>query len=463
MEYPPLVAGQTGRFAVHLTDLKAFKPLLEGKVTVRLEQAGASPQEFSAAAPSRPGIFGIEVAPAKAGRFSMTVLLESAKLRDTHALGAVTVYGRAQEVEAPAGEEGAAIPYLKEQQWTLDFATEVVAQRPLRAAIRVPAEVRPRTGGEAQISAPLAGQVSSRSPIPAIGAAVARDQTLALLIPATPNPADRPSLESAHAEAQAAWNLARNDRERAERLLAAGAVPAKRLDEAKAAETSAQARLASAEARITQHEASRSSQAGGSDSSAFVLRSPINGVLAEVSAVAGSRVESGQALFRVVATDTVFVVGNVPESEASRLRQLAGAELEIPGSDQPVRAGRMVSVVGVVDPASRTLPVVYEVPNGKRQVAVGQAVFLRLFTGARETAPAVPESAIVDDAGRPVIFVQSAGESFERRPVRIGNRENGYAHILEGVKAGERVVTRGAYQIRLAALSPQIPAHGHVH
>jgi multidrug efflux pump subunit AcrA (membrane-fusion protein) len=76
---------------------------------------------------------------------------------------------------------------------------------------------------------------------------------------------------------------------------------------------------------------------------------------------------------------------------------------------------------------------------------------------------AVPESAIVDDAGRPVVFVQTAGESFLRRPVRIGIRDSGYVGILEGVIRGERVVTAGAYQIRLAALSPQVPAHGHVH
>ena len=78
-------------------------------------------------------------------------------------------------------------------------------------------------------------------------------------------------------------------------------------------------------------------------------------------------------------------------------------------------------------------------------------------------APAVPESAIVDDGGRPVVFVQLEGEKFARRPVTLGNRESGYVQVLEGVRPGERVVTRGAYLIRLAAMSNQIPAHGHVH
>ena len=52
---------------------------------------------------------------------------------------------------------------------------------------------------------------------------------------------------------------------------------------------------------------------------------------------------------------------------------------------------------------------------------------------------------------------------FERRPVRLGARADGYVHVFEGVEPGERVVHRGAYLIRLAAMSTQIPVHGHVH
>jgi multidrug efflux pump subunit AcrA (membrane-fusion protein) len=101
--------------------------------------------------------------------------------------------------------------------------------------------------------------------------------------------------------------------------------------------------------------------------------------------------------------------------------------------------------------------------NRPPRLQIGQSVGLRLFVGEEEARVAIPESAVVDDGGRPVIFVQSSGESFERRPVRLGSREEGYVHVLEGVEPGERVVHRGAYLVRLAAMSTQIPAHGHVH
>jgi membrane fusion protein, heavy metal efflux system len=94
---------------------------------------------------------------------------------------------------------------------------------------------------------------------------------------------------------------------------------------------------------------------------------------------------------------------------------------------------------------------------------VNQAVHVRLLTTTTAAAPAVPQSAIVDDAGRPVVFIQASGEAFLRRPVQLGVREGGYVQVLEGVFPGERVVSRGAHLIRLAAMSSQVPAHGHVH
>jgi multidrug efflux pump subunit AcrA (membrane-fusion protein) len=107
--------------------------------------------------------------------------------------------------------------------------------------------------------------------------------------------------------------------------------------------------------------------------------------------------------------------------------------------------------------------VVYQLDNRDRKVAIHQALSVRLLTKASNVAPAVPESALVDDAGRPIVFVQASGEGFIRRPVKVGIREGGYVEVTEGVFPGERVVVRGAHLVRLATMSSQVPAHGHVH
>ncbi len=90
-------------------------------------------------------------------------------------------------------------------------------------------------------------------------------------------------------------------------------------------------------------------------------------------------------------------------------------------------------------------------------------MFLRLLLTAATRTAVVPEAAVIDDAGRPVVFVQKGGETFVRRPVKLGVRNSGMAQVLEGVSPGDRVVTKGAYLIRLSTMSSAVPAHGHVH
>jgi RND family efflux transporter MFP subunit len=463
IEYPPLIAGQPGRFAVHLTDLQNFRPLTAGRVTVELRPAGGSPETFEVTGPSRPGIFGVDVTPGAAGTFDMTVRLASPAVTDAHELGPVRVHAdAASAAEIAAPPEIESISFLKEQQWALDFATQLAASRQLRSSLRVPAEVIPRSGGQAEVSVPFDGRLVVSNP-PVIGRRVTQGEVLSELLPPTSTPSDLASLELAGEEARAALQFAQRDRERAERLVAAGAAPARRLDDARTAEVTAEARVRAAETRMAQYDTSSAAAPDARGVKLFALRAPISGVIQEAHAAPGANVKSGETLFRIVELDTVYVSAIVPESELPRMAGLSGAELEVPGTDQPLRLQRLISIGRVVDPASRTFPVIYEVDNRNRLVAINQAVYVRLLTAAADAAAVVPESAIVDDGGRPIVFVQVGGESFVRKPVRLGIREGGSVQVLEGLSAGERVVTRGAHLIRLASMSSQVPAHGHVH
>jgi hypothetical protein len=76
---------------------------------------------------------------------------------------------------------------------------------------------------------------------------------------------------------------------------------------------------------------------------------------------------------------------------------------------------------------------------------------------------AVPSEAVLMEAGRPYLFVQSGGERFARRFVDIAVRDGGLVGLRSGVKAGERVVTRGSYDVQLASAAKGLPAEGHVH
>ncbi len=462
-EYPPLVVGRISRFAVHFTRLDTFKPVARGKVEIRLASADGKVESFSTDGPSRPGIFGVDVKPAAAGQFRLSVHLTSDGLSDVHEFGEIESSATtAAAVHEHGAETEEKIAFLKEQQWTLDFGTAIIEDRQLRSSIRVPAEVLTRSGGEAEVTVPFDSRLVAEN-LPVIGARVSQGQVLASLLPPTSAPSDLSSLELAKNEASLALQLARRDRERAERLVQSGAAPAKRLDEARTVEATVEARLKAAETRIAQYEASSTAEANPKGARLFALRAPISGIVLETKAAPSANVKAGETIFKIVDADSVYVSAIVPEAELPQMRNLSGAELEVPGSAQPRPLSRLVSVGRVVDPQSRTFPVIYQVDNRDRSIAIHQALHVRLLTKASGVAPAVPESALVDDGGRPVIFIQESGEAFLRRPVKLGIREGGYVQVLEGVFPGERVVTRGAHLIRLAAMSNQVPAHGHVH
>jgi cobalt-zinc-cadmium efflux system membrane fusion protein len=462
-EYPPLVAGQTSRFAIHLTRLDTFKALTEGNVEVHL-RGGGQPETFRVDAPSRPGIFGVDVKPASAGTRQLVIVLRSAGLNDEHQVGDVTVFPDAKAARAASGGEAGGAPgisFLKEQQWSLDFGTAVVTEQALRESIRVSARIDPRPDGAADVVAPISGRLTTVASV-ALGASVRRGQELARLLPPPAVPGDLPQLQRALADAQTGLTLAVRDRERAERLTTAGAAPARRLDEARAVEEQAKARVTAADASLAQYNAARS---GGATDAAglFVVRAPLSGVVAQRQAAPGANVEAGRVLFQIVDAAQVVVIGQIPEGDAARARAARTAELEVPGGEARMPVGRLIGTGQVLDAQSRTLPITFALDNRAPALPVGQTVFLHLLLETSASKPVVPAGAIVDDAGRPIVFVQAEGETFERRAVTLGPRTGDLVQVVDGVKPGERVVTKGAYLVRLASLSTSVPAHGHVH
>mgnify|MGYP006164551229 FL=1 len=85
----------------------------------------------------------------------------------------------------------------------------------------------------------------------------------------------------------------------------------------------------------------------------------------------------------------------------------------------------------------------------------------QLSTGEAHDVMSVPWSSIVDDSGMSIAFVQTGGETFERRIVQLGHRDGERVEVLAGLELGERVVTDGAYVVHLTALSGAIPEHSH--
>jgi multidrug efflux pump subunit AcrA (membrane-fusion protein) len=142
----------------------------------------------------------------------------------------------------------------------------------------------------------------------------------------------------------------------------------------------------------------------------------------------------------------------------------SGATFTVEGGTRVHRAGEVVSVGEVIDPETRTLPVLLAVPNPEGRLKLGMLAEARLLLGSPVRGVAIPAEAVQDAEGLKVAYVQRGGETFERRVLALGPGDGEWTIVLSGVEAGEKVVTSGAYQVRLASLSGgEAPAVGHGH
>jgi len=462
VEFAPLVSGQPSTFAAHFTRLADYRPVTEGTLDVVLSGGGAPEERFRVRAPRAPGIFAPTVVPRAAGERQLLLVLRSEGVEARHDLGTVLVHAdRASAAGAgPApGQVEGEIGFLKEQQWVTDFGIEAVQPAPLRDSVAAPATIRASADGSADLAAVSDGLIRATGSLPVLGEAVSRGQTLAFLVPRLGGDTDLAALRSEQAMAESAAALADGEAARMQRLFDQQAVSRRRLDEALAAQQQAQARRKAASDRLG---------GIGGNAAGIPLKAPISGVIALAAVANGAAVSAGDRLFQIVDRSEIWIEAHVAEVDAARLGTPDGIAFALPGVEAPIeiiagRNGRLVGRGSVIDPTTRSVPVIFAMSAPDARLSLHQRVEARVFTGERRSALSVPTTAVIDDAGQRVVYVMRGGESFSRVPVRLGVRDGDRFEVLDGLDPGDRVVSRGAVQIRLAAATPEAMGHGHAH
>ncbi len=467
MEYEPLIVGRKSRFAAHLTTMDDFKAVTSGDFFLTVALEDGSVLKSHAKEPASPGIFRFTIAPTKAGVCGFSLFYQGQGIKDTIDAGACRVFPDEKTALAGLPEEGeGGIAYTKEQQWKTDFATVQVQKQPLQPSVRAVGEIKPVSGREARLTSPARGRLTLVSPAPMPGMKVKKGQLLATVSPYLAVGGNRSTLAAEGQSAKAELAAAQSQLERLERLLAEQAVPKRRVEDARTRVSVAKAKLDGANGRLQQYNQGAAGVSGRGPG-AYKLRSAIEGTLVEVNATNGDSVEEGKALFVVVDLAKIWLVAKVFEPDIPKVESAKAAWFAVEGYDKPFiiddRNGRLVTVGQVIDPKSRTVQVIFEMKNPDGKVRIGQFAEVFISTGEPRDVVAVPTSALLDDGGKKVAYVMAEGETFLRRVLQTGIRSKGWVEVVDGVRDGERVVTRGAYQVRLAAASGAIPTHGHVH
>jgi len=387
--------------------------------------------------------------------------------------------GAPEEEPAAAAASTGRVAFLMEQQWLIKLKLAKAEQAMRAPQIQSTGRVVPVPSKRAIVSPPVGGIIRTGT-MPRIGQRVVQGQQLATLIQ-TPTAAEAAQVQAAHTqihientrleaerrrlsqieiEAEARLEEATHDLGRSQRLYEKKAYSAKALEADELARKAAAAQL---EAIREQLKALQTAAPPLPPSgSTYDVNAPITGTVVSVSKAGGEQVAPGEAIIEIVALDTVWVEAPIFEKDLGRLAKDLRAVFTTAAFPDKEFQGRVVDVGKVVDEQSRTAKAIFEVPNPSEQLSIGMQANVRLDAGAQTEVLLIPREAVLDNEGKKIVYVLLTGEEFERRTVVLGDEYGGMVAILSGVNKGERVVTQGAYQLKLQELRPaNAGAHSH--
>jgi len=275
--------------------------------------------------------------------------------------------------------------------------------------------------------------------------------------------AERRRLRQAAIEADVRLNQAKTEYERAQRLYERKAYSLRQLQAAEADYKAAEANHAAADQQLEAlTDGSGGELLGVGVPTSYGVRAPISGTVVKVSKAMGEQVAAGEAIVEIVNLDTVWVEAPIFERDLSYLGKQANPIFTTQAYPGVEFNGTLVDIGAVINEQSRAATVIFEVPNPDRTLRIGMQANVRLDAGEISDALIIPKEAVLENEGKKIVYVLISGEEFQRREITIGDEYGNKVAVLSGLQPGERVVTQGAYQIRLQELRPaDAGAHSH--
>jgi multidrug efflux pump subunit AcrA (membrane-fusion protein) len=223
-------------------------------------------------------------------------------------------------------------------------------------------------------------------------------------------------------------------------------------------------------------------EAGGEPGLFLPVLAPIDGSVMKGHLLAGQAVHAGDPIFTIADLSVVDVTAEVPEQSLSMVRVGQAAQVRVAAFPSTPFAGNVERLREELNPETRTVRAVIHVANSNGQLRPGMFASVRLSvpssafpevrqggSASAETVLTIPESAVVTDGDKRYVFVQVAPLAYERREVQIaplappGSSVVNTAFVLVrgGLKAGEMIVTRGAFTLKSELAKAGLGEHGH--
>lgn len=312
--------------------------------------------------------------------------------------------------------------------------------------IKTSGQVLAAQGDESVAVATVAGVVSFRNKNVVEGMQVGKGSPLLTL--SSQNMAEGDPVQ----KARIAYEVSKKEYERMKALVASKIVSEKEF---------AQAKQAYENARISYEAVARNHTPQGQ-----TVTAPIGGYVKSLLVKEGDYVTVGQPLVSITQNRRLFLRADVSEKYYNALPSVASANFCTPYNNKVYSLtdlnGRLLSYGKASGEGSYYIPVTFEFDN-KGEVVPGSFVEIYLLTKPMEGVISVPRSALTEEQGSFFVYLQIDEECYRKQLVTLGADDGERVQVLTGLHAGDRLVTKGAYQVKLAGATNAIPAHSHEH
>ena len=337
-----------------------------------------------------------------------------------------------------------------DQQSKIDFEVVEVVSEPLYQIIRTSAQILPSQESEKILTATTNGIVSFENKDIVEGLEVKSGQTLFSID--NDNMADG-SLAVRRQEIEAEYEKAKAEYERKQSLAEDKLI--------------SQSELLDARTEYLKAEKHYQNMIQNYPEGKTLHRATISGSIKDILVPNNSYVEAGQPIMTLAKNDRLYVRADLQSKYYPVLKDIKTANIKTPNDGKVYSlndlSGRLLSYGKTTDVSNPLIPITFEIKNNGILLP-GSFVEIFITAESNEMGIMLPNSAIVEEMGIYCVFVQTCTDSFEKRIITKGVTDGNNTQILKGVKAGERVVSKGAVNVKLAQGSAALDPHaGHVH
>ena len=353
---------------------------------------------------------------------------------DEHSRSSEPATGHSDEIILPKAKAEAA-----------GVKTSIIEPEVFEQVIKTSGQVLAAQGDESVAVATVAGVVSFRGKVTE-GMSVGKGTALVTI--SSSNIADGDPVQ----RARIAYDISRKEYERMQALVKNKIVSDKEF---------AQAEQNYENARISYEALAKNHSAGGQ-----AVTSPISGFVKNILVKEGDYVTIGQPLVSITQNRRLFLRAEVSEKYYPSLRTIGSGNFKTPYDNKVYELkelnGRLLSFGKSAGENSFYVPVTFEFDN-KGDIIPGSFVEVYLLSSPMENVLSLPRTALTEEQGLFFAYLQLDEEGYKKQEVTLGADNGKSVQVLSGIKAGDRVVTQGAYQVKLASASNAIPAHSHEH